>query len=77
MKIEIQLLLTFEQALGKGPNPYVLELASGSTVADVISSLPIPQDAPKVISVNGRLSKGEQVLKEGDRLTLFPPLEGG
>ncbi len=77
MKIEIQLLLTFEQAVGQGRNPYVLELASGSTVADAISSLPIPQDVPKVVSVNGRLSKDEQVLQEGDRLTLFPPLEGG
>ncbi|PIE66168.1 MAG: molybdopterin synthase sulfur carrier subunit [Desulfobacterales bacterium] len=77
MKIDVQLLLTFEQAIGQGRNPYTLELAPGSTVADLVSSLPIPQNAPKVVLVNGRLPRDEQVLKEGDRLTVFPPLEGG
>ncbi len=77
MKIDVQLLLTFEQAVGQGPNPYALELAPGSTVADLVLSLPIPQNAPKVVLVNGRLPRDEQVLTEGDRLTVFPPLEGG
>jgi sulfur carrier protein ThiS len=77
MKVEVKLLLTFKKEAGPSPNPFYLELSPGTTVAKAVASLPIPSNMPKVVLVNGRLSRDEQVLEEGDLLVVFPPLEGG
>jgi molybdopterin synthase sulfur carrier subunit len=37
----------------------------------------IPPEAPKVIFLNGVHAKGDEVLKDGDRLGAFPPVAGG
>jgi sulfur-carrier protein len=53
-----------------------LELADGTTIADVIGRLGLP-DQPRVVFVNGRHAPEEQSLAEGDRLAIFPPVAGG
>ena len=77
MRVEVKLLLTFKGKAPNGRNPFYLEIAPGMTVAQTLASLSIPPAAPKVVLLNGRLSADEQILKNGDRLTVFPPLEGG
>ena len=77
MRVEVRLLLTFKGKAPNGENPFELALSAGSTVAQALASLSISPSAAKVVLVNGRMSTGEDKLKEGDHLTVFPPLEGG
>jgi sulfur-carrier protein len=59
---------------GRVPRPF--ELEAGTTVADVIALLALP-DEPRVVFVNGTHAADEAVLTEGDRLAIFPPVAGG
>ncbi len=53
------------------------EIAASSTVKMLIDILGIPEEDLKLIFVNGRHSKIDTVLSEGDRVGLFPPVGGG
>ncbi|MGD2185306.1 MAG: MoaD/ThiS family protein [Desulfobacterales bacterium] len=77
MRIEVRLLLSFKEKAPDGEKLFELELSPGATVTDALESLRIPSSSAKVIVVNGRTSKSGQELKNGDQLTVFPPLEGG
>ena len=79
MKIEVRLFATLAAYLpdeGDGRSA-TLEVADPSTVADVIRSLRIPDDAPFLTMLNGRDATLDQPLADGDVLSLFPPLAGG
>lgn len=54
-----------------------MEVPEGTTVAHVLALLGVPEDAPKIILVNGRARPLETVLHAKDHLVFFPPLEGG
>ncbi len=77
MRVRVRLQLTFARCAPGGRNPFDLELAPGGTVADALEAAAVPSAAPKVVMVNGRVATVRQVLREGDALTVFPPLEGG
>jgi sulfur carrier protein len=46
-------------------------------IQDILSKLNIPEEMPKIILVNGVHGKNDQVLKEGDVVSIFPPVAGG
>jgi sulfur carrier protein ThiS len=75
--VRVQLQLTFKDKTPHGENPFDIELAAGTTIVQALNVLSIPESAPKVILVNGRVAYPGRVLNEGDQLTVFPPLEGG
>jgi sulfur carrier protein ThiS len=77
MLVVAKLLLTFEEKTPSNENEVNLELPPRATVALALKALSIPESAPKVIVVNGRVADPALELSEGDRLTVFPPLEGG
>lgn len=52
------------------------ELPDGTTIADVIASLKLP-DQPRVVFVNNRHAPEDSQLHDGDRLAIFPPVAGG
>lgn len=52
------------------------ELADGTTIADVIEMLGLP-DQPRITFVNGRHAEESAQLQEGQRLAIFPPVAGG
>ncbi len=80
MKIEIRLLTQLKPYL---PNPdiagdtQIIDLKNDATIKDVIMELGIPLDMPKVIMLNEKQGKLEDKLKDGDRVTIFPPVGGG
>ena len=80
MQIEIKLLTQFKQYL---PNPDLtgntrsLKLDASGKIEDVFKELGIPLNVPKVIMLNDRHATIEDTLKEGDRVTVFPPVGGG
>ncbi|MRR13577.1 MoaD/ThiS family protein [bacterium] len=52
------------------------ELAEGTTIAQVIELLDLP-DQPRIVFVNGRHADETAELHAGERLAIFPPVAGG
>lgn len=79
MEIEVKLFATLRDYLPKGSSRFSckMEIDDRTTVEDVLSRLNIPEDMPKIILINGTHAKKDQRLKEGDVLSIFPPVAGG
>jgi molybdopterin converting factor small subunit len=56
---------------------FMMELPEGTRITDVLDRLGIPGDEPRTLVCNHRAGKADQILKEGDTLAIFPPVEGG
>jgi len=80
MKIQLNLFASLARLL---PNPEgvgfpkLMEIEEGTTIETLLDRLKIPRDQPKIIFLNGIHAKVTTVLKEGDRLGIFPPVAGG
>ncbi len=79
MQIEVKLFATLRDYLPKGSSRFSckMEIESSTRVQDILSRLKIPDEMPKIILINGVHGKKEQTLKEGDVLSIFPPVAGG
>ena len=79
MEIEVKLFATLRDYLPKGSTRFscVMEVDDHTRVQDILSRLKIPEEMPKIILVNGVHGKKEQVVKEGDVVSIFPPVAGG
>ena len=80
MKIEVKLYASLaryghEGSVGKPPQ--AMEFAEGTTIKGLIEALKVPAEAVKVVFLNGIHASGDEVLKEGDRVGVFPPVAGG
>ena len=49
----------------------------GTTVADIIKELGIPQKEVTLIFINGRHAGYQADIADGDTVALFPPVGGG
>lgn len=79
MKVELKLYASLRSYLPEhidGKNSE-LQVDEGKTVGELIQELNIPDDAPKILFVNGIHADRARVLRDGDRLALFPPVAGG
>lgn len=79
MKVDVVLfahLSSFQPDGRGGRHSRTFELAEGTTIADVIEMIGLP-DEPRVVFVNSRHAPEDRVLAEGDRLAIFPPVAGG
>lgn len=79
MKVDVVLfahLSTFQPDGRGGRHSRSFDLADGTTIASVVSMIGLP-DEPRVVFVNSRHAGEDQVLQEGDRLAIFPPVAGG
>lgn len=77
MRVEVKLLghlLWFRQ---DRKSPFVAELADGSSVRDLASSLGLPQAEIWLVAVNGDQVSQEHLLKDGDRVDFIPVVSGG
>ena len=80
MKIEVRLyafLARYGPSNGIGKPPQTMEVAEGTTIRELLDVLNVPAEAVKIIFVNGVHAEGGEVLKEGDRVGVFPPVAGG
>ncbi len=79
MKIEMLLYASLGKlAPDKKPgSPFYLELEDGATVGKGLEQASIPTTIPMIIFVNGRHSRLDAGLNDGDRLAIFPPIAGG
>lgn len=74
--IEVRLFATFREGRQK---IFLLEESQFQfqTVIKVLEHLQIPKEEVAICLINGRHSKLETTLNQGDVLALFPPVGGG
>jgi len=77
MKVQISMYATLKQYAPGGQGNFELNLATGATVKTLLERLKIPQTVERVMLVNGRQPDDGTRLADGDKITLFPPIEGG
>lgn len=80
MKIELKLYASLgkylPQAVREKKQGY-LEIREGTTIKTLLEELKVPLETVKLIFINGVHAKHDDVLKEGDRVGVFPPVAGG
>ncbi|MBC7266741.1 MAG: MoaD/ThiS family protein [Coriobacteriia bacterium] len=78
MRVELALFASLRRYLPEGETGHerTIDLPDGTTVGQVIAMLGLP-DEPRVVFVNGRHAPDDHVLRDGDRLAVFPPVAGG
>jgi sulfur carrier protein ThiS len=56
---------------------YKREFPDGARVADVLASFDLPAERRVIVGVDGEAAKPEDVLRDGSRIDLVPPIAGG
>mgnify|MGYP000411290058 CR=1 FL=1 len=80
MKVLARVYATLKRYLpeGKADNDLEFVLPEGTTVGELIENyIKIPPEAVKVVFVNGKHAEMDQILNDGDRVGIFPPVAGG
>jgi len=81
MRIELRLFATLRRYLppGSEKGKVLLDLPEGLTVEGLVQKLGIPPGMAELTVVNGQaLQQGlQKVLRDGDVVSLFPPIAGG
>ena len=54
-----------------------IEIGENTSIGSLLNKLGIPVEETKIIIVNGVHAELDFVLKEGDRVAIFPPVAGG
>lgn len=74
MNIEVRLFATLRNGRDKVLR---VEPPEGSTVRDIVGSLGIAEDDIAILLVRGHSRPLQSVLRDGDVVSLFPPVGGG
>lgn len=74
MEVNVKLFATLRDGRFKEEKANINE---NTQISDVISKYNIPKEEVKICLVNGRDADLNQTLKNGDTLSLFPPVGGG
>ena len=78
MKIEFRLYAFLSRYMPESwKDASTVEVREGMTVKELLESIKVPLDAVKVVFVNGVHARGDETLREGDRVGVFPPVAGG
>ncbi len=78
MEIEVRLFATFRDYLPRDTQVSFKKVLDKETaVAHFADEISLPPDMPKIFIVNGNVVTGEYVLRDGDIVSIFPPVAGG
>ena len=79
MHVELRLYASLQKFLpgDSVDNPRLVEMEEGTTVRNLLEKFQIPFEAPKIIFLNGIHARGDEVLKDGDRVDVYEMLGGG
>jgi molybdopterin converting factor small subunit len=77
MKVKVELQAYLEQYSPNGNDLFDYDLPEGARVQDLVVKLGMPAELASVIIVGNTNADPSHALKEGDRVTLIPPLAGG
>ena len=73
--VQIKLFATLSKYTPTASEDYALPV--GMTADELPRHLNLPAEQIKLIFINGRKCPPDTVLKEGDRIGIFPPVGGG
>ncbi|MBB6215803.1 molybdopterin converting factor small subunit [Anaerosolibacter carboniphilus] len=74
MSIKVRLFATLRNGRGK---ELIVNLETNRTPKEVIDGLGIPEEDVAILLVNGRDGVLDQLLNDGDTVSIFPPVGGG
>lgn len=74
MRIRVRLFATLREGRGKEMQ---MDFEGETTPLAIIEKLDIPRAEVAILLVNGMDGKFDQNLKEGDTVSIFPPVGGG
>ncbi|MEY8304620.1 MoaD/ThiS family protein [Anaerosalibacter bizertensis] len=75
MEVEIRLFASFREGREK---KYFFKIDNLKlTVRDILEKLDIDEEEVAILLINGRDGNVDSVLKDGDIVSLFPPVGGG
>ncbi len=79
MKIELRLYASLGAFMPEkmAGNPWMMEVKEGATIKSLLQQLKVPREDIKVVFLNGIHARDDDVLKEGDRVGIFPAVAGG
>lgn len=79
MKIELRLYASLAAFMPEQTRGHALtiEVSDGTSIQDLLQQLKVPKKQIKVIFLNGIHANGGDILKEGDRVGIFPAVAGG
>ena len=79
MEIEVRLFATFRDHLPRDSGSFSFRkgLEKEMALSEIVEEISLPPDIPKIFIVNGNVVTGEYVLRDGDVVSIFPPVAGG
>jgi len=79
MKISVNLFATLVRYKPEntGRDPWTMECPDGTTVGALLQLLKVPSFKARIIFVNNVHADENTVLKDGNRVGIFPPVGGG
>ena len=78
MKIELRLYASLSRYMPeRWKSSPVVDIPENMTVKELLETTEVPFGAVKVIFINGLHASGDEVLRDGDRVGVFPPVAGG
>lgn len=80
MKIELNLYASLARYLpreGGAPVNRIWEVDEDTTILALLDRLQVPMGRVKLIFLNGLHARGDEILRDGDRVGVFPPVAGG
>lgn len=77
MIVTVRLYAELARLLNGGQRMRKVELAEGSTVGDLLSTLKVPFEHGLIVGLNGSLAPRGAALHDGDELELMTVMEGG
>lgn len=80
MKVTVRLYASLAKYMPEewqGHDSGIIEAEEGTTLRGLLNGLNIREGAARIIFLNGAHARGDEVLKDGDRVGVFPPVAGG
>jgi molybdopterin synthase sulfur carrier subunit len=74
MKVELNLYASLARFV---PRTGPMEVDGETTILGLLRRLDVPLEKVKIIFLNGMHASGDETLREGDRVGVFPPVAGG
>ncbi len=75
MQVTVKLAGGFVHTVGFSQKE--LEVAPGTTVADILATIAIDRTRPMIIARNGRAVAADEEVQAGDRILISPVFSGG
>lgn len=79
MRISVRLNASLRRFIpaGAAGSPFDLDVAEGSSVAQVMEQLGVPPQQTHMVCIDGEQADRQDTLRAGQELSMYPPLAGG